>query len=212
MRSARLLILGAVFVYLAAPSVAQDRSAREFYDSGYVGKVMPDREVKSNERSVVPKSERGARDGRSPETLFMEKGEPIDSISVIVHGLNDAHFKQVMRNFLQLMAKRDLDIDFVFKMGLTDMRDKEIRSIRYQVWALEGEVWNVREIPERYQAIRKSPTWIVNTERGEILVEGFPTLDEFVNAKGEFIDGRILAGESGVEVEVHRNGVGETTF
>ena len=41
-----------------------------------------------------------------------------------------------------------------------------------------------RELPTRYSAVKKLPTWLVETEKGEVLLEGLTSIGKYIHPDG----------------------------
>lgn len=58
------------------------------------------------------------------------------------------------------------------------------------LFAAGGVPLSVPKVPPKYP-VTSSPTWIIETEQGSILLEGVYSLSRYVNASGEFVDRRL---------------------
>jgi hypothetical protein len=63
-------------------------------------------------------------------------------------------------------------------------QEKDEMAKRYKFWPTAFR----RTVPIHYAKVSRSPTWILATDRGEILLEGIEDLSSYINAQGEFVD------------------------
>ncbi len=57
----------------------------------------------------------------------------------------------------------------------------------FSLMALEGQLAPYAALPEKIAHIERSPTWVINTAQGAVLVEGLEKIWTLFNKKGEFL-------------------------
>ncbi|MDC0357847.1 hypothetical protein OAO01_03455 [Oligoflexia bacterium] len=142
---------------------------------------------------VVDKKETGALPAKSA----FSSGIPLKSIGVILNSSDNMHFLSNLKNLIQTAIKYDLSISRVYAIGKLPRLDADEEQFSYTkdmftLWLLDGLLLPSDKIPKEYNVTR-SPTWILNTSEGEILLEGMLTLEKHLNSKGEFVDKNFVA-------------------
>lgn len=193
-----LLIVSAFTLHV---TVVLAEGPSEFYKQGYARTPMDsDKAVKQSKPKLDSKNPTPAvvnqpSDSKKPEfkkpvfklpnVMDEAEGTPILSIGVIVD-LNDReHYEQVMSGLRETLDRTSILAGTVYTLsaGGPYMEDNFIH-----LYARGASLQSGTELPERYQHIALSPTYIVETNEGEILLEAVSELNRFVNARGEFLE------------------------
>ena len=109
---------------------------------------------------------------------------PIVRLGVILSGIDDKHFANTLQELLDVALKYNLALGKVVMVGPFNNPPKV--DVFMGIAVLGGTEVAIDELPAKY-SVSKSPTWIVTTAKGEILLEGFTDLERFMNSKGEFV-------------------------
>jgi len=158
--------------------------AEEFFDKGSV--VESEKEKQDNITSVTSVN--------SEETSVVKRGEPITALGGILDAQQREHFRTELAKLIGVASDNNIVLGKVYAIGpISSIIDKKTkipfadRKEMFKFAVMEGLLYPSEEIPERYN-IKLSPTWIIRTEKGEILLEGIGNLASFINERGEFID------------------------
>ena len=106
-------------------------------------------------------------------------------------------------------VKHDLGIGEIFAIGnVTTAFDTSQDLLR--VFARGGAISIRSTVPEKYK-VKKSPSWILYTREGEILLEATGPLANNFNQKGEFIDKnahleKIVSANTGKKTSADKEG------
>lgn len=116
-------------------------------------------------------------------------GLVVTALSVIVSTANHEHFLQAIEQFNSIMSSRNLQPGTLYMIGpaINPVDLFQSGNVLGPLLSRGGLPMSLFEIPKKYD-VKASPTWIIETESGEILLEAVPSLEKYFNAKGEFID------------------------
>lgn len=119
--------------------------------------------------------------------LFPREGKslPIVRIGVILNTLNQQHASEVLDELSALATKYDYEIGTIFSIGNPG---SVAHSDAFMKLLLRGaKLHDQVRVPEAYNAVRLSPTWIVQTQDGQVLLEATGPLKSFLNERGELL-------------------------
>jgi len=116
--------------------------------------------------------------------MELVSGNKIINLGLVVNGINKKHFTQVMEKFMTAVDDFDLDAGHIYFNGFYNTDDS---STTLPLVARGASVTFHYSIPEQFN-ISLSPTWIVQTADGLILLEGIKNLNRYINKKGEFVE------------------------
>lgn len=120
------------------------------------------------------------------ELTALDKTHKVRSIGAILNALDKAHFQEKIRELGDVVARFDFDVGFIWAIGsfenLTTTEDVA------PLVARNGVIELADRPPERYAHVERSPTWIVRTPDGDIILEGTGPLAHHFNVRGEFIE------------------------
>jgi hypothetical protein len=120
-------------------------------------------------------------------------GNKVSSISLIINALNKNHVETVLDNLLTLLRERDLNLKKIYLVSYSDEIDAQKYFFPLMIYNPQYEYLD--QIPEKYNFIKNSPTWIIETLQNdkpvEILLEGKLDLSKHITSKGLFIENGI---------------------
>ena len=137
---------------------------------------------------------------------FDKPGIKIEAIGIIVNADDVPHFAAHLKTLTRTALKLDIPIQKTLVMGdfLKFMRSKESRDMvgdsLFWVPMLGSQLKPTRRFPKEYN-VKLSPTWILSTKKGEVLLEGVTNLKKYINSKGEYMDLTEFAEEDMVIVK-----------
>lgn len=123
-------------------------------------------------------------------------GLKVKKIGAVISGLEVPHLRQAITELLQVAKKHDLDVGTVYAVGVP-LEGATDQSFGAQVLAISmrgGVLELTGEAPEGLP-VKRSPTWILKTDGGDVVVEGFLTLDRFIAGDGTLLEPQGVAGE-----------------
>ena len=147
-------------------------------------KIVPD-DVKERVRQQI--LERRERINESkPSTLSTPSaGAKVISLGIVVNSLDENHLERHLNTLIKTSTKLDLDINEVDFVGI----DNDItKKFGLAIVSRFGQ-GNFMSAPPAEYNISTSPTWILQTENGQILLEGIDNPESYINSNAEFIDG-----------------------
>ncbi len=200
------MLLGLVFT--SAPAAADPlRENMQFYPKNYVTKpkqetppvksVIPGREQPSKGaaplvRPAISESRTTAAAPGAPKTeniLDEAAGKPIRSISALLSTANPDSLRDNLAQLGDAASRLGISPGLLYLVGpLIDPGDYiEGTGTFAPLFAAGALPISVQEVPKQYP-VTLSPTWIVETDQGTILLEGVTHLERYVNGRGEFVD------------------------
>ncbi len=127
-----------------------------------------------------------------PEDLSYENesGSRVVWIGAILQGSagdkrNINHLKEKLEELTAQAIKHDYMIGPVFIIGNADVESVSpyLRKLQFRQALVEFR----EDIPAKYQKVKMSPAWIVQTEKGQIILEATGPLRRHINKNGELI-------------------------
>jgi hypothetical protein len=205
MRSlASALLLISLLIY----SVDVMAEGDSFFDKDYAGSPLESKKGESKhsdelvplfpEKNITPTKEATVASQPTPTEAppLLEGIEtPVRAVGVLVNGLDTAHLLDVMTELSDLAIQKKVRVGRVLaickpenlmlmamRLGALDPTGRRgMEVLRF----LEG----AEELPEQYRGvITRSPTWVVETEKGEILLEGTRGVERYFTQTGNFAD------------------------
>jgi len=179
---------------------AQDASGQElprssdFFEKGHAGSPLVGYEVeiagrrKRAERQSPQRGPSLAADASAPSPTPSPQPQPgglkVLSIGAVINSYNEKHFNAEVDKLLKVADKYDLNVGEVFTIG---PETKENTKNDLPLLARGAVIVPQFFIPAEYD-IRVSPTWILTTSEGQILLEGVTSVERYLNMRGEFIE------------------------
>lgn len=115
----------------------------------------------------------------------LEKTHKVLAIGGILNALDKEHFQAKARELLDVVERHDLDVGFIWAIGSFDNLTTVPEMLN--LVARNGVVELAEAPPEKYASVKLSPTWIVRTPDGDIVLEGTGPLAQHLNVRGEFV-------------------------
>jgi len=134
------------------------------------------------ESEITPAPDEAAAD------VMEKEGRKVKSLSIILSPDNVEHFRKHYKEFLKLRDNYGLILKNVYIVGdaekLLDSPENEVFSE-----GVEGGIFRyLNELPPPFAKVQTSPTYVLDTSQGGILVEGFSSILRCFNKRGEFIE------------------------
>lgn len=112
-------------------------------------------------------------------------GEKVRYIGLIINPLDEKHFEQYYRELGLLALNHRFAIGTVYTVGPTPIQVDRKDLVTVSMHG--GKVKRVESLPEKYKQAKRSPTWIIGTPKGEILLDGIPSIEPYINDRDEFV-------------------------
>lgn len=195
------------------PSFGEE-TPKKFFSEGFVSElgvsgksIVPLKESKKEKKSLSKKKQKGevaqeslspfeksSKKELSPSILLEDEGVPVHSLGLIVDGQKREHFKAHLETLIDTASRFHLLVSQVAAIGLIlpgkegiNLGDFMHSPHAFSLLALEGQLAPYAALPESLGKIERSPTWVVNTADGAVLVEGYEKIWKLFNKKGEFL-------------------------
>jgi len=110
-------------------------------------------------------------------------GKKILRIGGIVDDLKSHGFEDFSKSLILIADKYDFNIGTVYVVKGSTTQESLINSL----WIRGGMVKYVSSPPNKYN-VTISPAWIIQTEDGQIVLEGISNIEKYINQRGEFLD------------------------
>lgn len=114
------------------------------------------------------------------------------SLSAILSAEDPSLLSQQLGSLSKLATEKKLVVRTVYIVGDPSKIPVALENLTQQDPTLRsvielGELEPASSPPEKYK-VTKTPTWIVETEEGEVLLEGAPQLERYFNFSGQFLE------------------------
>ena len=142
---------------------------------------------RSAEEEAKSRIEAMQREGQiqAGDLTALEKNHRVLSIGGVINAVDKTHFDAKLKELLEVVERYDLDVGFIWAIGSVQNLMSSPEAL-YLV-ARQGIVEAAEAAPEHYK-IKMSPTWVLRTPEGEILLEATGPLAAHFNMKGEFVE------------------------
>lgn len=134
--------------------------------------------------SVVNQQKDNSQDRKEVE--LGEQAIDVETVGAIISSKDPQHLKDMLQELLDVAVKYDFALGDIYTVGFPP-DSQALKPLLIKLSAREGKIMARAEVPEKYQ-VSKSPTWIVSTAAGEILLEGTGPLGANFNSKGKFLN------------------------
>lgn len=205
------IVLGASIFLCAClalvwPSLAQEKPGpKNFYrrdfaaGTGFEGKEEPpgksitpenarhgEDPIKPPQESPDERQTRTTQPEQGAASSDDEKGIPVLGIGAVLNSLDKDHFFASIKELSDTAIRFDLGIGEVYAIG-TVLSAFDTNQDLIRIFARGGGISIRSTAPEAYK-VGRSPSWILYTKEGEILLEATGPLAANFNQKGEFVD------------------------
>ena len=217
-----------LFLLLVAPALgnAEPKKHNEFFEHDYAGSVMDPKSNKkprkrassednlgiTPEASSTPaiKATFSAPSENEPATPSPTPDEnelkdrmeamPVKSIGALLNAKPSEKLFNDMRQLIDISLKYNYPVGEVTIIGSVprSKTDMEIMGVSVR----GGKLQALTKLPHKYRQVTRSPTWILETGSGEILLEGFANPQKFLNSRGEFVPNILERATSSDEPDV----------
>lgn len=123
----------------------------------------------------------------SAPTVSKEKeGVIVKTIGAILSPKDKESFEKSVTTFIEAIDRYDLiagPVYFVAPPGFIPDAEK----VLYPLGLRGADVSFGTGVPEQYK-VKLAPTWVVSTVKGDVILEGFQSLDQFFNRQGMFVE------------------------
>ncbi len=115
-----------------------------------------------------------------------QHGERILSLGLIVNGTDEAHAKYSIEELIQTAKNFSIALNTVYAVGGMARATEKLPAVEY-IWAkTEGaKIKLARIVPKEYP-VELSPSWIVETEQGLVVLDGLNSINTVINSQGRF--------------------------
>ncbi|MBN8549124.1 MAG: hypothetical protein J0M12_07415 [Deltaproteobacteria bacterium] len=134
---------------------------------------------------------------------------PVRSIGGVLNSADAEHYEKSLQQLSEFAEKKNLDVGTIYTLG--DMKTATNSPFIPKLVARGGVVRIVSNIPKGYD-VSLSPTWVVKTSEGEVLLEAVGSLDKYFNPQGEFLDRETRAKKPAAATEKKVQGSENTTL
>lgn len=135
--------------------------------------------------TIAPKLAPLSKDAEERDLTGLERAVPVKALGAIINSANAEHYEKSLAQLTDLAISKDMNIGTIYAIG--DMRIASESPLMGKILARGGVVHIVSNIPKGYE-VNLSPTFIVKTEEGDVLLEAVSGLSRFFNQRGEFLD------------------------
>jgi hypothetical protein len=115
---------------------------------------------------------------------FDKPGVSVKRVSVILPNDEKGPGNKHLDQFLALAMERSLHVGTAY-IAAMDFNVSD--SAKTRMWALNAKIRSTFNLPEQYSRITTMPTWIVELDEGEVILEGYDLHREDFNSKGEIL-------------------------
>jgi len=171
------------------PTIPGIRSPSSEDSSKKQQQVEPEYRAPEFDLSMPSTMEQGLNLEVEEMPLGTGKGIPVIAVSMISDSSDLAHTFENLKIYTDFLEGLDLAAGAFFLTYLTDFPpDAPMEWIK--VLARGGIITVEPSIAEEYQ-VSRSPSWIIRTKEGDIVLEGLYSIHQFFNSKGEFLDNEL---------------------
>lgn len=110
---------------------------------------------------------------------------PVKAIGGVVNAVDANKFKEEMNSLVDLATTYDFSIGHIYAIG--DYTKAADMDLVMKVVA-RGGVIEPRLTPPEAIGVTTSPVWILETDKGDVVLEGVSSIEPFLTSKGEFLD------------------------
>jgi hypothetical protein len=162
-----------------------DRKSLEAMTKDAVDKMFKDGALPQDLDASGAEQSSISEDENQRDLTGLVRAVPVQAVGAILNSIDSAHYLKSLEQLTELAISRDLNIGTVYALG--DLKVASENPYVGKIIARGGIVHIVSNVPKGYP-VSLSPTWIVKTAEGEVLLEAVGTLDKYFNKRGEFLD------------------------
>lgn len=109
----------------------------------------------------------------------------VRSIGVIMNSLDQAHVDGTLARLVETSLDLSIPINTVYSRGPLPPLTK--RADMFGVSIQHGEMNFDTDLPLRFREVKRSPTWILDTAQGEVILEGVQNPRGYLTQNAEFV-------------------------
>jgi hypothetical protein len=117
--------------------------------------------------------------------------QSVISIGAVINALDKEHLGIYTKKLSDLLVERNIPAGQFYMRHLVGTLPDLQSFMRLIVYGATPRY--ISTLPEKYAMLTASPTWIIQTEKGEYLLEGVEALERFITADGGFVEKPIAA-------------------
>jgi hypothetical protein len=116
------------------------------------------------------------------------EGTPVLWLTGIINAVDKAHLDKAYSELAVTLNEKKVPLGAIFLIGSVYDFSAEERESFVRKYGID--LGTFREtVPEVYATrVTRSPTWVLQTDEGQILLEAISPLHEYFNENGEFVD------------------------
>lgn len=113
-------------------------------------------------------------------------GEAVLRISAILGATKIVNFKSNLKSIVDICEQHVIKVGDLYVFGTVDSRDRELRSLLAKLGVCSANFIMNEPLPDDYKKVERSPSWIIETKEGDIILEGEPELSRYIDEYGGF--------------------------
>ncbi|RMG44316.1 MAG: hypothetical protein D6719_02110 [Candidatus Dadabacteria bacterium] len=186
--------------WLATPVFAQDFSRPDsFFPQNYAAENLTDSQIKDTKKqpeAVRPEHKKAVADKKTvapgtTESSFNKKPSkekiPIIAISAVLNAADRQHFSEHLNELIDTAVTYDLAFGSIYAVGWNIFKhSSDLQNTAIKIIARGGEILDYGSVPDEYP-VKLSPTWIIETEKGDIVLEATGPLRKYITSDGSFM-------------------------
>lgn len=118
----------------------------------------------------------------STNVMEMSAGVPIESLNAIINVQDTEHFIKHITELKDVVVQYNVQPGIIVLVGYAEI--DPLLELFAPIVVRGGQVTADMTITETYQT-SLSPTWVIRTEKGDMVLEAVPSLSRFLTSKGE---------------------------
>jgi len=176
------------------PKVAKGRKPTSEPPKGMKGAAQPQREKHLNHKEWIREDggdQESAQDLAMvgpPEQPSLQPGPAIVAMGAILNCSDIEKFRSEIEQLTTIADSYKIKLSVVYALGTRSraLYTPEFKLTMSQFIRGGGQIRFVSKLPDRYK-VKHTPTWLIQTEQGENVLEGFSKLRRLVNHRGELV-------------------------
>ena len=168
-----------------------ENSPKHFYEQDFAKKPGEDSLAKEQQQpsNLNSKTKNEASSIQADEPPASSEpdisGSKVLAIGIVVGGDGSEKSHENLLALKELAIRFELPVSEVLVVGGIGLENDQ--PILAALGVMGGQIKIVETAEEEYP-IKQSPTWIVETAQGKVLLEGIDSIDKFFNSRGEFVE------------------------
>lgn len=199
--------------FVAAQEESRDQ-AGGFYNKDFAKNPLGAEESKDDsgffdDFKNKPKSEQRGFENKDPSDIMPKKSEERESpdedapspnelkikgMGILLNGVDEEHCFQQLNRLADIVTEKNIPTGRVIIVGGVENVGRLIKKLLLNSFNgsglypkvggfIEGSV----TVPERYK-VTLSPSWLIDTEKGEVVLEGVEKVERYITSRGTFVE------------------------